>query len=436
MARSGEKKAEKETERNRKRNRKKQKKKRIGTGIRAHLPGYAPHTVFGGRKGDYWMDFHNIEEAVSAIEDKYIWEAGEAIQRDGRASFGVLRRFRRPSCSPGRREERKNLRSPWRPWRRARTAAACAAACAAGIFFLGASSLTAAVAAGSLPAYDILYSLYPDAAKRLTPVRVSCEDNGIRMQVEAVHVQEDTAEIYVSMRDLTGGRIDETIDLFDSYALHLSKDSVGTCSLIDFDPEKGEAFFLIRVQQMHGERIEGQKLVFSVSRFLTGKWKTQEELRRIRLTELEEKTELQADAAIRGYGGMETDRLNPKQLAGFLKPDAEQTFSPAEGVTITAWGWADGLLHIQAHYEDILNTDNHGYVYLTDGQGNMLQSAVSVSFWDEQKKGSYDEYVFEIDPEQITQDWAVWGYFSTCAGTVEGEWRVEIPIEEKTGEAS
>ena len=368
------------------------------------------------------MNIRDIEAAVSAIEDSYIQEAGKTIGGQGRPT-------RR------RRWLRRSFLCRWKRWlpfsfpysfpRRGRIAAACLA----GALFLSAFSLIAAVAAGSMPAYEILYALYPETAKHLTPVQVSCEDNGIRMEVEAVYVHADTAEIYFSMQDLVGERIDETVDLFDSYSIHSSRDSIGTCSLVDYDPESGKAVFLIQVKYMNGEKIEGRKLTFSVSEFLTGKQKVEQKLPEINLSRTEEKTELQSDVPIRGSGG-NMEKVEEEQRKGLLEPDAAQSFSPVDGVTVTAYGWVDGRLHIQVHYADILNTDNHGYVYLKDGQGNDVSRFGSVAFWDEEQSGSYQEYFFEVEPEMITEGWSVWGYFSTCSELVEGDWRVTFPIEE------
>ena len=162
------------------------------------------------------MNIRDIEAAVSAIEDGYIQEAGKAIGGQERPERSLSYRLQRSFP------------------RRMRIAAACLA----GVLFLSASSLLAAVAAGSMPAYEILYALYPETAKRLTPVQISCEDNGIRMEVEAVYVHADTAEIYLSMQDLTGERIDETVDLFDSYSIHSSRDS--SCSTLCFPVRNSE----------------------------------------------------------------------------------------------------------------------------------------------------------------------------------------------------
>ena len=76
--------------------------------------------------------------------------------------------------------------------------------------------------AGSSSAYEALYTFFPGAAEFFSPVNESCVDNGIEMCVKAIYVHDDSADIYISMKDLTGDRIDETTDLFDSYEIRPS----------------------------------------------------------------------------------------------------------------------------------------------------------------------------------------------------------------------
>lgn len=111
-----------------------------------------------------------------------------------------------------------------------------------------------------------------------------------------------------------------------------------------------------------------------------------------------------------------------RSVPGFLKEDELQSFSPVEGVSVTAWGLIDGQLHIQAHYEDIVHTDNHGYICLKDEQGNEITYSSSISFWDEEQTGSYEEYIFDIDTEQA--EYSVWGCFQSGSQLVKGSWKV------------
>ncbi len=70
---------------------------------------------------------------------------------------------------------------------------------------------------------------------------------------------------------------------------------------------------------MNGEKIEGQKLTFSVSEFLTGKQRVEQESPEIDLSRMEEKTELQTNVTRRGGSGMEMEKVEEEQQKGFLE---------------------------------------------------------------------------------------------------------------------
>ena len=129
--------------------------------------------------------------------------------------------------------------------------------------------LTAAVAGGSLRAYDLLYTLYPEAAIKLTPVNRYCELQGIRMGVEAVHIDENKADVLISFQDMTGNRLNRMIDLTEGYSIHTTADQVGECTLVGFDEKTDSATFLIDVEQE--KKITGEKIEISVSQIRTGK---------------------------------------------------------------------------------------------------------------------------------------------------------------------
>lgn len=343
------------------------------------------------------MDIKKLETAISNMDEKYIMEAAEYIES-------------------GKSKQHKKAIT-------IRQIAACFIAA----IILSMPTLAIATAAGNMPAYDILYSLHPEIAKKLTPVNLSCVDNGIKMEVEAVDIENDTANIYISMKDLEGNRIDETIDLFDSYYILSSSDSIATCSRIDYNANEKKATFLIQQQQMYGKKITGKKLTFGVTEFLSGKHKMDEELPEIKLENIEIISDTQQDIEERGASGMG----DWETVTRFLKANEDIIFSPIDGVTVTAYGFVDGKLHFQTYYENIHETDNHGYIYFKDKEGNIIHSDVSIAFWDEEHRGSYQEEVFDISSEDELADYTVWGYFRTCQNLTKGNWEVTFPVEEK-----
>lgn len=342
------------------------------------------------------MTKEQIEQAIGDMDDRYIDEAMTFTQKRNTAAYKWFRGIK------------------------------AAAACVGIVFLLSVSTLSAATAAGSIPAFDILYSLNPQVALKLSPVKVSCEDQGIKMTVESIYVQEDTAQVYISMQDLTGDRIDGTIDLFDSYALRTGKDQVGTCSLVDYDKDKKLATFLVSVQNMNGQKIKAGRLSFMVSRFLSGKEEWNRELTQITPGQIREAENIQTDVDFRGASAEDESGYNP---SGYLTVDEAKRFSPVEGVTVTSYGFIDGKLHIQVYYDDILHTDNHGFVWLQDQDGTVIDCVKSIAFWDEEGVGSYEEYLFDLGMGDMHEGLTVWGYFVTSSTLTEGNWEVTFPIE-------
>ena len=55
--------------------------------------------------------------------------------------------------------------------------------------------------------------------------------------------------------------------------------------------------------------------------------------------------------------------------------------SPVSGVALTAIGYVGEKLHIQIRYDSALETDNHGYVYLKNSDGDVLDCEASISFF-------------------------------------------------------
>lgn len=342
------------------------------------------------------MYHKKVETAITNIDEKYIVEAAEYIKGKKERKCGRMVSIRK------------------------------AAACFIAAIILSMPMLALATMTGSISAYDILYALYPEIAGKLTPVHLSSVDNGIQMEVEAVDIENDTAMIYLSMKDLEQDRIDETIDLFDSYHIHSSSDSIGTCSRIGYNEKEKKATFLIRLQQMHGKEITGKKLTFSVTEFLSGKQEMDEELPQIALEHIENVTDTQQEIENRGAGGLGDWEL----VTDFLKENEQQSFSPIDGVIVTAYGFIDGRLHVQVYYENIHETDNHGYIYFKDKTGNEIHCDVNIGFWDKEHKGSYEEYVFNIFSKEELEEYTVWGYFWVCPNLTKGNWKVTFPVVE------
>lgn len=343
------------------------------------------------------IDKETMESVLEGVDEKYLLEAARY------------------------RQEKKVFKSA----RMIMKVAACLALVAA----LSVTSLSVATAAGMDSAYDMLYSINPSVALKLRPVNISCEDNGIKMVVEAISVQDDTAEIYISMQDLTGDRIDGTTDLFDSAGIESMYGCSITCSFVNYDEAEKKATFLVYQKLNDHKKIEGSKLKFSVSRFLSHKKNVEIQLSDIHLGQATVNPKTQTNVEIRGESGVASGQ---KQIAvnEFLTENEEQKFSPVDGVTVTAYGFVQNKLHIQVDYGDILKTDNHGDIFLKDREGNEIGCSKSVAFWHKDREGSYEEYVYDIGSEDL-EGVSVWGWFDVCDTLTTGDWSVTFPIEDR-----
>ena len=293
-------------------------------------------------------------------------------------------------------------------------------------------AVPALAAADVQAAYKILYVASPKIAQELKPVRTSCEDAGIKMEVIFAYINADKADIYISMQDMTDERIDETTDLFDSYSINRPFSSSATCERISYDEKTKTATFLISITQWGGKEIRGEKITFTVDKFLSNKQEYHDKIPQIDLSIVNLSPQTQSDVNIRGWSMQgdisQVDLSKGTEYIHYLTATSEGSFSPVNGVTVTGAGFIAGKLHIQAYYENILETDNHGSFRLVNAEGDEINSEVSVSFWDSERSGSYEEYVFDVSPREII-DYALYGDFYTCNSLTNGDWQVTFPLE-------
>lgn len=305
-------------------------------------------------------------------------------------------------------------------------------AAAAGVLFVINVSLP--VLAGTFPTvYELMYLVSPAVAQFYQPVQLSDEYDGIRMEVVAAYIHEETAEIYITLQDLEGDRLDETTDLYDSYSIHMPYSAIGNCRKVGYDPESGILTYLITVTQENGRKIEGEKLTFSVGGYLGQKQEYEKIEIPIDLTQVTEKSYQYVDTPARGgtltgYSGLTAIMSETYPV---LVPQPADPVFPIEGVKLTGIGYVEGKLHIQYAVENALNNDNYGSFFLQNEAGEMLQEAGSISFYEGggKKRMNYRDSVFLI-PQGELQDYRLYGDFVISEGFHEGNWQVTFPIKE------
>ena len=283
---------------------------------------------------------------------------------------------------------------------------------------------TPALAAQTEPGYHLLYALSPAAAQFFQPVQKACTDSGVTVEVASVRVEDDTAQAYIALR---GEAVDANIDLFDSYSFHFPFDQTSHCERAGFDPETNTAFFLVTARTMDGSDIPlGGKMSFSLGCFLTGKQALEGEEVSLKLSDYAGEAGTAEDFLRTGGGG----NLELMDSAPMLRPGGVLA-EPAPGLTVTAAGYADGLFHVQLCQGDATALDNHGFLWLEDGEGTRLKSLGSVGFADLREEGDrldYDEYLFDVPPEEL-ENCTLHGDFWTASARIDGNWRITFPLE-------
>ena len=296
-------------------------------------------------------------------------------------------------------------------------------------------TLATPVLAAKVPAiYELMYLVSPTVAQYFTPVQESCEDNGVRMEVVSTSIHNDTAQIYVTMQDLTGDRVDATTDLFDSYSLHIPFDSISHCERVGFDETTRTATFLITISTMDGKDIDikGGKVTFSVREFLSHKVSEENIPISLDLATIgEAETIFTLDHQHNGtyiyVGGSSMDGKSPDSYPVLIPGNS--VYSLGKGMDITGIGFVNGQLHIQAATSDGLTMGTHGDFQLVDANGNKVfyNSVCFVAGVDTDNRTDYQEFVFDVSPEEIGSYSLLGNYYSSGMNT-KGNWKVTFPL--------
>ena len=317
------------------------------------------------------------------------------------------------------------------PLRRLAAVAAAAALCIA----------TPALAAQTEPGYQLLYAVSPAAAQFFQPVRRSCTDNGVTMEVISVHVEGSAAQAYIA---LSGEIVDGTTDLFDSYDFHLPFDQIGHCQPVDYDAAAHTATFLCTTETISGKPIPtGGKMTFSLGCFLSGKETAEDMAVPLTLADCTHQAETASTwsdpsektdgAYYRTGGSYDSDQGEALfQTVPVLRP-GEPLAEPVSGLSVTAAGYAEELFHVQLCRGDATKLDNHGWLWLEDGHGNRLEPLCTVGFYHDAQgetndRVDYTEFLFDVSPAQLG-GYTLRGDFVTASTLTRGNWRITFPLE-------
>ncbi len=293
------------------------------------------------------------------------------------------------------------------------------------------------VCAKNSPAfYRVVEFISPALADRLVPIEKSSSSQGITMEVEAIDLQGNEAQIIVSMCDEEGStadRIHGPVDLFDSYNLfdYGSETTLGGCSFLAYDEETGKAYFKITTQTSGTYRED--KLHFSVREILCDK---SSEEREIDLMGIRESVPTRMEA-LNGMGGMmEEDSLPPSLAMTYGTQEDPYCRSSvldlrraeecaADDFTVTGAAYMDGVLRLQVCMGDNRHADRHVQPFLVDADGEEKYEDYSVSWQETVGDVSYQFYEYWFIGElDNPEDYSMYGIFHDSGECIEGQWEV------------
>lgn len=354
---------------------------------------------------------------------RLLTEASEATEALG--TFGAEEKGQQKP----RNDKRQGKQSHKRRWGRGIAVAAA---------ILIAVNISLPVLAETFPnIYELMYLVSPAVAQFYRPVQLADAYDGIRMEVVSAYIHEETAEIYITFRDLEGDRLDETTDLYDSYSIHMPHSAIGNCRKVGYDPESDMLTYLITVTQEEGRKIEGEKLTFSVGGYLSHKQNYENIEIPIDLTQVAEAPYQYVDSpakggTLTGHSGLPTE-MSEKEAEGYrvLEPQSADPDFPIEGVGFTGIGYIDGKLHIQYAVENSLANDNHGFFFLQNEAGETIEEMESISFYQgaDEDRINYRDSIFPIPQEEL-QNFRLYGDFVISEDFHQGNWQVTFPIKE------
>ncbi len=289
--------------------------------------------------------------------------------------------------------------------------------------------------AATIPSFKNLLSIVsPDFALLLQPIEIACEDNGIKMEVVGAMNDDEMAVIYITMKDLVGDRIDETLDIYD---YRLTGTHIFNCQMVHFDETTKTA--TLRMQANGGKKLNGKKVSFQVESFLSDLLEFDKVRTGINLSDVKEVKDsrtipLYTSSNISGGGGDLFDELQSQGTIRILAPDQKKiTLPQIDFAYISNIGFIDGRLHVQTKWigEGI---DDHGDLYLVDSAGNIICTDSANIYFGIDKSGNskwgrdYVEYIFDVSNINL-DDLKLMGNFVSHGNYITGNWKTTFKIQ-------
>lgn len=303
--------------------------------------------------------------------------------------------------------------------------------------------MATSLAATNTTVNNWVYKIWPDLAEALMPVNLSCEDQGIRLEVESAVIQGREILVTYSLQDLKGDRL-----CHSDYALSISPEFPGETGYTgqgfagETDPETSKRFYADRLEYDDDITSEDGYITFTAYHIDRGS---------------EEIACADLHSYLMQYGSQVQAMPVPDSLKHIDGPYYEGNLPEGlqvidnsksleiplcDTVYLSGIGIIDGYLHVQIHYTDYqpLETEvsrtNPYSSWLTamdqDGNlaytGNADETGISILHWGgSDMMPEWTEYFFKITQEEAENaDLSV--TINKRLKPIIGNWKIEIPV--------
>lgn len=306
------------------------------------------------------------------------------------------------------------------------------------------------VVAASPSLQQTLNQLSQEFLVLLSPVEGTSTSEGIRMEVLAAMRDNDVLMVYLTLQDIQKqNRLDGQLELVD-FSAESKKDGNQQClfshgEVLWYDSASQKATLRLVGQAFGG--LDDQKISLNIHSFLSGKNELPLINCGVTLAEIAQQApsaQWVALSEVDGYGssGEDMERLSQQvengtmpllQSGGFV-PSVFQQFSwmNVEGVAITT----GNTLHGKISYDDQMGRFNRLALYLSDTQGNVLdtsQISLELESYETDNHHRYtktQEQVLVLPSELPLEEISLSAQVTTYEHHIEGNWQTNFSVED------
>lgn len=309
-------------------------------------------------------------------------------------------------------------------------------------------TFTVGASAAMVSGFKYLVSIIGEEnANLVTPVELSDEDQGIKMEVVAAGRFDNMLKVYVTLQDLTGERITEDVRIWEdslkgmvtginrSPSKGMGITTIGN-KLIDYDKQNKKATMLYEMRS--GDKLEGEKLILKINKILYNTKEVWNYKIEKDLTNADSNPAIYYVPKEQLFKNQLIDKFGEDDSVPVLKEQDEKIeFPETQTFKISAMGMIDDKLHVQVWRDKDSDESSFfsPYLNLKDSVGEYKNSDLQFSFdieegsvKSETDNPGYSEYVFDVGEDEIEQ-YELLANISE-SDVINGNWEVKFNSED------